>query len=61
MHSSNNNQKFNLVIKIFEIYFNELSSKPNNKLWLSTHCKGVGWIHIYIDQIPKYITNKTYK
>jgi hypothetical protein len=61
MRSSNINQKFNLVITMFKIYFNELSSEPNKKLWLSTHGKGVGWLHIRIDQIPKYITNNLYK
>ena len=61
MRSSNINQKINLVIKMFEIYFNELSSKPNKKLWLSTHGKGVGWLHVRIDLIPKYITYKSYK
>lgn len=61
MRSSNINQKFNLVITMFKIYFNELLSEPNKKLWLSTHGKGVGWLHIRIDQIPKYITYKPYK
>lgn len=61
MRSSNMNQKFNLVLSMFEIYFNQLSLRPNKKLWLSTHGKNVGWLHIRIDQIPKYITYKSYK
>jgi hypothetical protein len=61
MRSSNIKQKLNLVQSMFKIYFNELALRPNKKLWLSTHGKGVGWLHIRIDKMPKYITNNPYK
>lgn len=59
--SSNIKQKRKLIIKMFELYFKLLEQEPNNKLWLSTHGKGVGWLHIRIDKIPRYITWKSYK
>lgn len=61
MRSSNIKQKYNLILMMFEIYFNELAQHPNIKLWLSTHGKGVGWLHIRIDKTPKYITFTPYK
>lgn len=61
MKSHNVKQKQKLVIKMFELYFKLLKSEPNNKLWLSTHGKGVGWLHIRIDKIPRYITWNKYK
>ena len=59
--SSNIKQKQMLIIKMFELYFELLKQLPENKLWLSTHGKGVGWLHIRIDKIPRYITWNYYK
>lgn len=59
--SSNTKQKHNLIIKMFELYFELLKKEPRDKLWLSTHGKGVGWLHIRIDKIPRYITWNPYK
>lgn len=59
--SFNIKQKRNLIIKMFELYFELLKQQPGNKLWLSTHGKGVGWLHIRIDKIPRYISWKPYK
>ena len=59
--SSNIKQKRNLIIKMFKLYFELLKKEPENKLWLSTHGKGVGWLHIRIDKIPRYISWKFYK
>lgn len=61
MSSSNQKQKSILLQGAFETYYNELSKSPNKKLWLSTHGKGVGWLHIRIDYTPKYITWPEYK
>lgn len=54
-------QKQNLIIKMFELYFELGKKDPGKKLWLSTHGKGVGWLHIRIDKIPRYITWNPYK
>lgn len=59
--SSNIKQKRNLIKKMFELYFELLKQQPENKLWLSTHGKGVGWLHIRIDKIPRYISWNPYK
>lgn len=56
-----NKQKQNLIIKMFELYFELGKKEPNKKLWLSTHGKGVGWLHIRIDKIPRYIAWNPYK
>lgn len=61
MKSSNIKQKQNLVIKIFELYFEMLEQNQTKKLWLSTHGKGVAWLHVRIDTIPRYITHINYK
>jgi len=61
MRSQNYLQKKNLIIKMFELYLKELAKQPNLKLWLSTHGKGVAWLHIRIDKTPKYISWIPYK
>lgn len=59
--SFNIKQKRNLIIKMFELYFKLLKQQPGNKLWLSTHGKGVAWLHIRIDKTPRYISWNPYK
>ena len=54
-------QHTDLFYTVFSVYFNELKKHPNNFIWLSTHGKGVGWLHIRIDYIPKYISWISYK
>jgi len=61
MRSKNKIQKSNLIKTMFKLYFNELINQINKKLWLSTHGKGVGWLHIRIDKSPCYITWNPYK
>ena len=61
MCSQNQLQKKNLIITMFELYLKELSRQTDKKLWLSTHGKGVAWLHVRIDKIPKYISWDTYK
>jgi len=59
--SSANFQQKNIIIKsAFETYYYELNKLTNKKLWLSTHGKGVAWLHIRIDQSPKYISWNQY-
>ena len=60
MRYGNNKQQHNLLKKMFKYYEKELN-KTTNQLWLSTSGKGVPWLHIRIDQIPKYITFDEYK
>lgn len=61
MRSNNNQQKINLIKTMFEIYFDLLSKiKSTQNLWLSTHGKGVNWLHVRIDYIPKYISHQEY-
>lgn len=61
MRSQNIKQKFNLINSMFKTYLNELTFQPNKKLWLSTHGKGVSWLHVRIDKTPKYIMCKEYR
>lgn len=61
MSSSNKIQKKNLIKIMFKLYFNKLNNKINKKFWLSTHGKGVGWLHIRIDESPTYISWNSYK
>jgi hypothetical protein len=61
MRSQNYVQKKNLIKTMFELYLKELSAQHNKKLWLSTHGKGVAWLHIRIDKTPKYISWNPYK
>ncbi len=60
MRSNNDIQKNNLIKSSFSIYFLQLSQNPNNVLWLSTHGKNVAWLHVRIDQQPKYISYDNY-
>lgn len=61
MRSQNIKQKFNLINSMFKTYLNKLTFQPNKKLWLSTHGKGVSWLHVRIDKTPKYIMCKEYR
>lgn len=61
MRSSNIDQQFLLLKTIFAQYYYQLKQNPAKYLWLSTHGKGVGWLHIRIDDSPKYITYRSYR
>lgn len=63
MRSKCYKQKKNLVKMMFGLYFDssKSNSNPNQKLWLSTHGKGVGWLHVRIDKTPRYISWNQYK
>lgn len=61
MRSTNLEQKLLLLTTSFINYFNELLKNPDKKLWLSTHGKGIGWLHMRIDNTAKYISWKSYK
>lgn len=61
MKSENLIQQFNLLQKMFMVYKELLNANPQKKFWLSTHGKGVAWLHIRIDSVSKYITWNKYK
>ena len=63
INSSNINQeqKVLLLSRAFNVYSDLLDKLPGQKLWLSTHGKGVAWLHIRVDLIPKYISWNKYK
>jgi len=61
MKNFNTKQQIDLIYTMFSVYITTLKSKPNDFMWLSTHGKGVGWLHIRIDTQPKYITWLHYK
>lgn len=54
-------QKIMLFKTAFNVYLDQLLKLPDRKLWLSTHGRGVAWLHIRIDLIPKYISWNKYK
>jgi hypothetical protein len=57
----NSEQKNKLFDTMFAVYKKELEKTPNKNLWLSTHGKGVAWLHLRIDPIPKYISWQKYR
>ena len=61
MRSSNLEQQLFLFSTVFAQYFTELKKNKNKLLWLSTHGKGVAWLHFRIDDSPKYISYIPYK
>lgn len=61
MRSNNFEQQNKLLITIFSLYLNILYQNRNKLYWLSTHGKGVGWLHVRIDDCPKYISWSPYK
>lgn len=61
MRSSNTEQQYLLFKTVFTQYYCQLKEDPTKYLWLSTHGKGVGWLHIRIDDSPKYITYPSYR
>lgn len=61
MRSTNLEQKLLLLTTSFINYFNELLKNPDKKQWLSTHGKGIGWLHMRIDNTARYISWKPYK
>ena len=61
MRTSNFKQQFLLLTIAFAQYQIQLKKNINKLLWLSTHGKGIGWLHIRIDNTPKYISFQSYK
>ena len=61
MRSSNIEQQYLLLSIVFTQYFTQLKKNHNKLLWLSTHGKGVAWLHVRIDDSPKYISYIPYK
>ena len=61
MRSSNLEQQFLLFSTVFAELLTQLKKNKNNFLWLSTHGKGVAWLHVRIDDNPKYISYQPYK
>lgn len=61
MRSSNLEQQILLLKNSFFQYLTQLQKNKNKLLWLSTHGKGVGWLHIRIDNSPKYQSYLPYK
>jgi hypothetical protein len=61
MRSSNLEQQFLLLAIVFTQYLVQLKKNQNKLLWLSTHGKGIGWLHVRIDNSPKYISYQPYK
>lgn len=61
MRSSNLEQQFLLFSTVFAQLLTQLKKNINNFLWLSTHGKGVAWLHVRIDDNPKYISYQPYK
>jgi hypothetical protein len=61
MRSSNLEQQLLLFSTSFGELLTQLKKNKNNFLWLSTHGKGVAWLHIRIDDNPKYISYQPYK
>lgn len=61
MKSNNFVQQYNLVKIMFIVYHNQLVSNPHKNFWLSTHGKGVAWLHIRIDPTSKYTSWNPYK
>ncbi len=59
--SIDSEQKNKLFDTMFAVYKKELEKTPNKNLWLSTHGKGVAWLHLRIDPKPKYISWQNYK
>ena len=60
MKSLNFEQQIFLFKKAFVVYYIELNKSKNEIRWLSTHGKGVSWIHIRIDYTSKYIELENY-
>jgi hypothetical protein len=56
-------RQIKLLFKESVYHLNQmLNSMPKSKiLWLSTNGLGVSWLHIRIDEIPKYYTYEEYK
>jgi hypothetical protein len=64
INSSNTNQEQKVLLfdKTFSAFGEQLKKINSEKsLWLSTHGKGVSWLHIRIDLIPRYISWNKYK
>jgi hypothetical protein len=61
MRSLNLEQQFLLFVTVFTQYLTQLKKNQNKLLWLSTHGKGVAWLHFRIDNSPKYISYPYYK
>lgn len=61
MRTSNLKQQFLLFSTVFSQYILQLKNNQNKLLWLSTHGKGVAWLHVRIDDSPKYISFSSYK
>lgn len=53
--SNNTKQQLNLLKYMFTVYAYILQYRPNKIYYMSTHGKGVAWLHIRIDSKPKYI------
>ena len=54
-------QKILLIKTAIKLYQEQLEKLQGQTLWLSTHGKGVAWLHIRIDLTPKYISWNDYK
>lgn len=61
MKSKNNEQKIQLIQTMLITYYNQLKETPNKFKWLSTHGLGVPWLHVRIDNSPKYIAFEEYR
>jgi hypothetical protein len=61
MRSGNLDQQLSLFTIVFTQYLVQLKKNKNKLFWLSTHGKGVGWLHMRIDDSPKYISYEHYK
>ena len=61
LRSCNLEQQFLLFSTVFSQYILQLKNNQNKLLWLSTHGKGVAWLHFRLDDSPKYISYSSYK
>jgi hypothetical protein len=61
LREANEPQRIDLWGKIGEAMYERLKAQPQTPIWLSTSGLGVSWLHIRIDNTPKYYNYESYK
>jgi hypothetical protein len=61
LRMADESQRIELWRLVGEAMSKQLRERPNTPLWLSTSGLGVSWLHIRIDNTPKYYNYQIYK